>query len=130
MGTRNFEFKYLLCSIDEKIDYDNIIREKEGVIKELTKKIDSIPSQRINNNARREQANKAASFINLSERETRYIIDEELRKVGWEADTDNLRYSKGTRPQKGKNIAIAEWPTTKVKVVGLLTMLSLLVQSL
>ena len=33
------------------------------------------------------------------------------RKVGWEADTKKLRYSKGTRPAKGRNIAIAEWPT-------------------
>jgi type I restriction enzyme R subunit len=31
--------------------------------------------------------------------------------VGWEADTLNLRYSKGTRPQKGRKLAIAEWPT-------------------
>lgn len=41
----------------------------------------------------------------------RKIIDEQLRKVGWEADSENLRYSKGTRPQKGRNIAIAEWRT-------------------
>ena len=39
------------------------------------------------------------------------MIDEQLRKVGWEADTNSLRYSKGTRPQKGRNMAIAEWPT-------------------
>lgn len=31
--------------------------------------------------------------------------------MGWEVETLNLRYSKGTRPQKGKNLAIAEWPT-------------------
>ena len=31
--------------------------------------------------------------------------------VSWDADTENLRYSKGTRPQKGCNIAIAEWQT-------------------
>jgi type I restriction enzyme R subunit len=31
--------------------------------------------------------------------------------VGWEANTEQLRYSKGTRPEKGHNIAIAEWPT-------------------
>ena len=31
--------------------------------------------------------------------------------MGWEADTENLRYSKGTRPIKGHNMAIAEWPT-------------------
>jgi len=32
-----------------------------------------------------------------SEAETRYLIDEQLRKVGWEADTEKLRYSKGTQ---------------------------------
>ena len=43
--------------------------------------------------------------------ETRFLIDQQLRQVGWEADTENLRYSKGTRPAKGRNLAIAEWPT-------------------
>ena len=60
---------------------------------------------------RRQQAAKAASQRQKSEAETRYMIDEQLRQVGWEADTENLRYSKGTRPVKGRNIAIAEWPT-------------------
>ena len=60
---------------------------------------------------RKKQAGKAASQREKSEAETRYLIDEQLRKVGWEADTHNLRYSKGTRPAKGRNIAIAEWPT-------------------
>ena len=44
----------------------------------------------------------------MTEAETRKFIDEQLRQVGWEADTYNLRYSKGTRPVKGRNIAIAE----------------------
>lgn len=60
---------------------------------------------------RKKQAGKAASQRVKSEAETRYLIDEQLRKVGWEADTEHLRYSKGTRPAKGRNIAIAEWPT-------------------
>lgn len=60
---------------------------------------------------RRQQAAKAASQRQKSEAETRYMIDEQLRLVGWEADTEVLRYSKGTRPAKGRNIAIAEWPT-------------------
>ncbi len=60
---------------------------------------------------RQKQAGKAASQRVKSEAETRYLIDEQLRKVGWEADTEKLRYSKGTRPEKGRNIAIAEWPT-------------------
>ena len=60
---------------------------------------------------RRKQANKAASQRQKSEAETRYMIDEQLRQVGWEADTETIRYSKGTRPAKGRNLAIAEWPT-------------------
>ena len=60
---------------------------------------------------RRQQAAKAASQRQKSEAETRYMIDEQLRQVGWEADTEKLRYSNGTRPAKGRNIAIAEWPT-------------------
>lgn len=59
----------------------------------------------------KKQANKMASQRQKSEAETRYMIDEQLRQVGWEADTENLRYSKGTRPEKGRNLAIAEWPT-------------------
>lgn len=60
---------------------------------------------------RKKQSGKAASQRIKSEAETRYLIDEQLRKVGWEANTELLRYSKGTRPAKGRNIAIAEWPT-------------------
>ena len=60
---------------------------------------------------RRKQASKAASQRQKSEAETRYMIDEQLRQVGWEADTETIRYSKGTRPAKGRNLAIAEWPT-------------------
>lgn len=47
----------------------------------------------------------------INEFETRKIIDEQLRKVGWEVDSNNLSYSKGTRPQRGRNIAISEYPT-------------------
>ena len=60
---------------------------------------------------RKKQSSKAASQRVKSEAETRYLVDEQLRKVGWEADTEALCYSKGTRPAKGRNIAIAEWPT-------------------
>ncbi|UOF01497.1 type I restriction-modification system endonuclease [Bdellovibrio reynosensis] len=54
---------------------------------------------------------KASDDLQLDEKETRLLIDEQLRDAGWEVDTASLRYSKGTRPQKNKNIAIAEWPT-------------------
>ncbi|MBQ0961636.1 type I restriction-modification system endonuclease [Ideonella sp. 4Y11] len=55
-------------------------------------------------------ANQAASLVQLDEAETRRIIDQQLRQAGWEADSQVLRYSQGTRPERGRNIAIAEWP--------------------
>ncbi len=54
---------------------------------------------------------KATAKINLSEEETRKHIDRQLREAGWQVDSKVLKHSNGTRPQKDKNIAIAEWPT-------------------
>ncbi|TGD08337.1 DUF4145 domain-containing protein [Brevibacterium sp. S111] len=68
--------------------------------------------------ARRERSEKAANQRPRTEAETRLLIDEQLRQVGWEADTETLRYSKGTRPQAGRNIAIAEWPTDSALANG------------
>jgi type I restriction enzyme R subunit len=56
-------------------------------------------------------AGQAAQAIDLDEAATRELIDEQLRDAGWEASSTELRYSQGARPQKGKNLAIAEWPT-------------------
>ncbi|MEO0966810.1 MAG: DEAD/DEAH box helicase family protein, partial [Cyanobacteria bacterium J06639_18] len=58
-----------------------------------------------------QQAQQAGEKINLDERETRRLIDAQLRNVGWEVDSENFTYHKGTRPQKGKNLVIAEFPT-------------------
>jgi type I restriction enzyme R subunit len=57
------------------------------------------------------QAEAAAAEIDIDEAATRALIDEQLRARGWEADTPLMRYSVGTRPAKGRNMAIAEWPT-------------------
>jgi type I restriction enzyme R subunit len=58
-----------------------------------------------------QEAAKAADEINLDEAATRAIIDEQLRQVGWEVDTETVRYANGSRPIRGRNLAIAEWPT-------------------
>ena len=60
---------------------------------------------------RKKQAYKVANQRYKTEAETRYLVDEQLRMVGWEADTENIRYSKGVRPTKGRKLAIAEYPT-------------------
>ncbi len=83
--------------------------EEKQLIADATEKATKAPV--VDKDERKKQAGKAASQRIKTEAETRYLIDEQLRKVGWEADTEHLRYSKGTRPAKGRNIAIAEWPT-------------------
>jgi type I restriction enzyme R subunit len=57
-------------------------------------------------------ATKASEGITLDEASTRLLIDQQLRDAGWEVDSEVLRFAKGVRPQKGKNMAIAEWPTS------------------
>jgi type I restriction enzyme R subunit len=59
-----------------------------------------------------QSAEAAAAAIDLDEADTRALIDEQLRRRGWDADSVNLRYAKGARPVKGKSMAIAEWPTS------------------
>ncbi|MGO8161490.1 hypothetical protein, partial [Rhizobium leguminosarum] len=73
------------------------------------------PQQSKTKQDRQQTSALAVSKTKLTEAQTRAIIDEQLRRVGWEAGTENLCYSKGTRPQKGKNMAIAEWPTKSTK---------------
>lgn len=62
-------------------------------------------------NARKKASKSFVTKMKLSEAETRQLIDEQLCTAGWQAGTQKLRYSKGTRPIKGRNMAIAEWPT-------------------
>lgn len=84
--------------------------QEESLVKEAEEKA-AASSNSVTKEKRRQQAAKAASQRQKTEAETRYIIDQQLRQVGWEADTENLRFSNGTRPAKGRNLAIAEWPT-------------------
>ncbi|MEW8987466.1 MAG: DEAD/DEAH box helicase family protein, partial [Bacillus sp. (in: firmicutes)] len=60
-----------------------------------------------------ERKKKSKNFVRknqLTEAETRTIIDEKLRAVGWEVDTSLLNHQKnGTLPKKNRNMAIAEW---------------------
>jgi type I restriction enzyme R subunit len=82
------------------------LQEKEAELKQKTE---------AERNAYKQQVKDAVATrsLELSESETRYLIDSQLRKAGWDADTQNLTFAKGVRPQKGRNIAIAEWPTGK-----------------
>lgn len=57
-----------------------------------------------------QRSKTAAQKLAFSEAETRELIDAQLQKAGWEADTPRLNYkSHKTQPEKNRNLAIAEW---------------------
>lgn len=96
----------------QSVDFEQLLKEKEAEILILNEQLKNIkPTVTVSKTERVKRANTVSDMMNLSEDETRYLIDDQLRKVGWEVDSINLKYSKGTRPEKGKNLAISEWPT-------------------
>ena len=56
-------------------------------------------------------AARVSLSVELDEATTRVLIDDQLRAAGWDVDTTKLRHARGTRPEYGKAMAIAEWPT-------------------
>lgn len=99
-------------------DYEHVIAEQEKKITELTQQLEAVSTavSGTSKKARVRRAESVSSMMNWTEEQTRCLIDEQLKKAGWEADTHLLRYSKGTRPIKGKNMVISEWPTDSVLV--------------
>ena len=112
-------YKHVAFVLPKKDDFEppqdqqERIAELEAQIKRLTEQAEkrAAASPEPEKRERAERGRRAAEKRFLSEEETRYLIDEQLRAVGWEADSAELRYAKGARPQKGSNRAIAEWPT-------------------
>jgi type I restriction enzyme R subunit len=98
---------------DEEIE--KLQQENEALVAELEKvKATALTASldtAVTTSERKKRSDKAIHDLKLSEKETRYLIDERLCRVGWEANSETLRYAKGARPQKGRNLAIAEWPT-------------------
>lgn len=91
--------------------------EKENAALEARYKLLQIEIQSIREKAKQDSDKHAIKYgkkilnYQLTEAQTRTIIDAQLRSVGWEVDTKKITYASGARPEKGKNKAIAEWPT-------------------
>ena len=85
--------------------------ESENKLIELAKEA-AASAPKVKIELRRNRSFRANRARPLTEAETRELIDEQLRAVGWEADSILLNAkTNGTRPQKGHNMAIAEWQT-------------------
>lgn len=104
--------------VPEKVDTGATLEALEKQYKELEQKFDALLKERDTNglpvekqNQIKERSARAASKIEMSEAETRELIDEQLQVAGWEADTKQLNFKHHkTLPQRGRNMAIAEWP--------------------
>ncbi|MBX9879935.1 MAG: type I restriction-modification system endonuclease [Candidatus Obscuribacterales bacterium] len=114
---RDKAIKEAVQTREEKEALGKLAQEKDRKNEEITAQLEALqakaqahPAQAVKTS---EQLSKAASvkWWDMDEAATRTLIDQQLRDAGWEADTTMLRYALGTRPEKGRNMAIAEWPT-------------------
>lgn len=115
-GAKQYELvEYMESGIDAASAGRFIFQSDEDdakLEKEASERAKAAP--RVSKTERIKRVFKAENQRPKTEAETRLIVDNALRKVGWEADTQTIRYSKGARPQKGRNLAIAEWPTNSI----------------
>ena len=96
----------------KKQGFETLIEQQEKEIESLKVRLSKAErSNKVSIEQRRKISDRNANLMRLSEKEVRFFIDEQLRKSGWEVDTNELRYSRGTRPVKGRNLIISEWPT-------------------
>ncbi len=90
----------------QQLQYEGRLAELQKQIKEQSEKDRSSQRKQVTKKTR-----SASQNISLSEELTRILIDQQLVEAGWEADTQDLTWEKGARPEKDKNKAIAECPT-------------------
>ncbi len=111
----------LRFSVPEKLDTRHALHELEKQHEQLKQKFDELLATRSTQGlpAEKEQAIKQlgkanARNIDLTEAQTRELIDAQLADAGWEVNTEELNFHKNkTLPQRGRNMAIAEWPVGK-----------------
>lgn len=107
----------LKFSIPANLDARHALHELEKSYKELEEKFHALmlikeaePVSTARKEEIRKRSEQAARNIDLNEAETRELIDTQLRLAGWEVDTNELNFkTKHTTPERGRNMAIAEW---------------------
>lgn len=102
----NLDARHALHELREK--YDQLEKDHQDALEEIRKAAEQ--KSEVERKELIAQAYEGSRKLSLSEGQTRAIIDRQLRNAGWDADTENLTFAAGTRPEKGRNLAIAEWP--------------------
>lgn len=85
------------------------LRETEAALKTAQSAAQSASPQQLDLLA--QVSTQQAAKVELDEATTRVLIDEQLRSAGWIVDSVVFRHAAGARPEYGKSMAIAEWPT-------------------
>lgn len=103
-------------SEEEKSFWEQMAAEAEGAKHDLAQQLAALQKAAAEQPAQAVEqlvlaATSAAAVLQMSEADTRRLVDGQLNAAGWTADSVTLDYRKGARPQRGKNLAIAEWPT-------------------
>jgi type I restriction enzyme R subunit len=101
----------------DKIDFELEYKTLEQNYLKLERQLNEVLEKRETGNLSQEKAQEikqrsmnAAQKIEMSEADTRQLIDAQLKAAGWEVDTPTLNYKLNhTLPQKGRSMAIAEW---------------------
>lgn len=81
-------------------------------VSDYKEKIERLNSSKAVTASRKKRSERVAKKLDLNEKDTRLtLIDAQLKAAGWECDTDELNFkSNKTLPEKGRFMAISEWP--------------------
>ncbi len=96
-------------------DYKKLKTENDNIQKEFTILKEEYEILKTNEEIlkskeeKRKLTHDILNSLYLNEENTRTIIDRQLSFAGWECDSENINYLKGSRPELNKNKAIAEW---------------------
>lgn len=93
----------LEAATELNLEVEEQLSDKNARLAELQALQDGAKAKPQERDSKVKQGFAADSTIDLTEADTRKLIDVQLREAGWEVDSDKL---------KGRNLAIAEWPTS------------------
>jgi type I restriction enzyme R subunit len=117
-STENKNIDDVKFSPPANLDARHVLRELEKSHAELEEKFKALLAEKEasvltkeKEQEIRKRSERSSRNIDLNEAETRELIDAQLRLAGWEVDTKKINFElHRTVPQRGRNMAISEWP--------------------
>lgn len=113
-----FDSTQIVYHKPEEIDYQQAYEQLKKKLAEVEKNrtFEKLSFENITVKTKEERQKLIQKKKNdkMTEAQTRFIIDEQLKEAGWETDSQKLNYKLyKTLPEKKRCMAIAEWPCIK-----------------